>query len=61
MEKARLRMGPLTPDQENVLEAVTAAIVNKLLHAPTVCLKEMARQGTPPEESSLVRTALGLG
>jgi glutamyl-tRNA reductase len=40
--KARHRLGPLTPEQESALEAATSAIVNKLLHAPTVRLKELA-------------------
>jgi len=60
IEKARLRLGPLTPEQEQALEAATAAIVNKLLHAPTVHLKEVARNGNPPEHISLIRKLLGL-
>ena len=42
IEKARARLGPLTPEQEQALEAATAAIVNKMLHGPTVQLKELA-------------------
>ena len=45
IEKARRRLGPLTPEQESALEAATTAIVNKLLHAPTVRLKELAGHG----------------
>ncbi len=60
IEKARRRMGPLTPEQEQALEAVSAAIVNKLLHAPTVCLKDVARQGLSAEQAGLLRLALGL-
>jgi glutamyl-tRNA reductase len=60
IERARRRMGELTPEQENALEAVTSAIVNKLLHAPTVCLKEMARQGEDPAQALLVRALFGL-
>jgi glutamyl-tRNA reductase len=45
IEKARHRLGPLTPEQEQALEAATTAIVNKLLHAPTVRLKELAGHG----------------
>jgi glutamyl-tRNA reductase len=45
IEKARNRLGPLTPEQEKALEAATTAIVNKLLHAPTVRLKELAGHG----------------
>jgi glutamyl-tRNA reductase len=61
IEKARTRLGPLTPEQERALEAVSTAIVNKLLHAPTVCLKDVARQGVTAEQVSLLRLALGLG
>ncbi len=45
IEKARRRLGPLTPEQESALQAATSAIVNKLLHAPTVRLKELAGHG----------------
>jgi glutamyl-tRNA reductase len=45
IEKARHRLGYLTPEQESALEAATSAIVNKLLHAPTVRLKELAGHG----------------
>jgi glutamyl-tRNA reductase len=45
IDKARHRLGPLTPEQERALEAATSAIVNKLLHAPTVRLKELAGHG----------------
>jgi glutamyl-tRNA reductase len=61
IEKARRHMGPLTPEQERALEAVSTAIVNKLLHAPTVCLKDAARQGLSSEQAGLLRLALGLG
>jgi glutamyl-tRNA reductase len=60
IEKARRRMGPLTVDQERALEAATAAIVNKLLHTPTVCLKEMARTGESDQQATFVRRVLGL-
>jgi glutamyl-tRNA reductase len=60
IERARRRMGDLTPEQENALEAVTAAIVNKLLHAPTVHLKQMAQEGEDPRHDTLVRALFGL-
>jgi glutamyl-tRNA reductase len=60
-EGAHRRMGTLTPEQENALEAVTAAIVNKLLHAPTVHLKQMAAQEDgDPRQDTLVRALFGL-
>jgi len=59
IEKARARLGPLTPEQENALEAATSAIVNKLLHAPTVRLKELAGNGEA-EHVGLVRRLFDL-
>ncbi|MBI3932764.1 MAG: glutamyl-tRNA reductase [Acidobacteria bacterium] len=60
IEKARKKLGPLTPEQEEALDSATAAIVNKLLHPPTVQIKEMAKNGHAPELVTLVRKLLGL-
>jgi glutamyl-tRNA reductase len=60
LERARKRLGPLTADQEAVLEATTTAIVNKLLHPPTVQLKEIARDGFAAEQVAFIRKLLGL-
>jgi glutamyl-tRNA reductase len=60
LEKLKRRLGPLTPEQEEALEAATAAIVNKLLHPPTVHLKEAAQESDAPEHLSLIRKLLGL-
>jgi glutamyl-tRNA reductase len=60
IEKVRGRLGVLTPEQEAAVEAATSAIVNKLLHAPTVALKEAARGGHEPGEVGLIRRLLGL-
>ena len=59
IDKARRRLGPLTPEQESALEAATSAIVNKLLHGPTVHLKQMAGNGQP-EHVGLIRKLFGL-
>jgi glutamyl-tRNA reductase len=60
LDKARRRMGPLTAQQEEALDAATTAIVNKLLHSPMVHLKEAAQNGHGPEHVSLIRKLLGL-
>ena len=60
LEKARRRLGPLTPEQEEALEAATTAIVNKLLHSPTVHLKEIGATATAPSRSACIRKLLGL-
>jgi glutamyl-tRNA reductase len=59
IEKARRRLGPLTDEQEKALEAATTAIVNKLLHGPTVQLKRMAGNGQP-EHVGFIRKLFGL-
>ena len=60
IEKARRRLGPLTPEQEKAVDAMTSGIVNKLLHAPTVRLKEMARNGNHADHVGLIRKLFGL-
>ena len=40
IEKARRRLGPLTPDQVEALDDATGAIVQKLLETPTARLAE---------------------
>jgi len=60
IDKARSRLGELTPEQRAAIEGVTSAIVNKLLHAPTVHLKDAARNGHSPEHVGLIRKLLGL-
>lgn len=60
IEKARRRMGDLSPEQVKALDAVTSAIVGKLLHAPTIHLKALARDGQGPEQEALARSVLGI-
>jgi glutamyl-tRNA reductase len=60
LEKALKRVGPLTPQQAEAVEAATAAIVKKLLHPPTVQLKEFAREGRS-DNVDLACRMLGLG
>jgi glutamyl-tRNA reductase len=59
VDKARKRYGPLTPEQEAALEAATSALMNKLLHSPTVHIKEVARNGDA-SQVTLIRKLLGL-
>lgn len=58
LEKARQRLADLSSNQHEAVEAVIAAIVNKLLHSPTVYLKEAARRGG--DELGLACRLLGL-
>jgi glutamyl-tRNA reductase len=45
IERFAGRLGALDPEQREAVEAVTEAIVNKLLHEPTVRLKDAAGTG----------------
>ncbi len=60
LAKVRGKLEGLTPEQEAAVEAVTTAILNKLLHAPTVSLKELAREGRSAEHFGMLKTVLGL-
>ncbi len=60
VDKARRRLGPLTPEQEKALDAMTSGIVNKLLHPPTVELKRMAASRHHTEYVGLIRKLFGL-
>ena len=60
LAKVRSRLGQLSPEQEEALEAATSAIVNKLLHPPTVQLKEASRAGHSSEQLSFIRKLFGL-
>lgn len=44
LERARRRLGTLAPDQEEALDQMTRAIVNKILHSPITQLKSVAQQ-----------------
>lgn len=44
IDKVRGRLGPLSPEQELAVEAMTKGIVNKVLHTPITALKSAARE-----------------
>jgi len=46
LERARNRLGALTPQQEEALEALTRGLINKIAHAP---IAEMRRQAASPD------------
>jgi glutamyl-tRNA reductase len=43
VDKVRGKLGKLSPEQEQAIEAMTRGIVNKILHAPVTTLKSAAR------------------
>ena len=59
LERARNRLG-LSEDQHAAVESVTARIVDKLLHLPTVRLKEAAAGANGGSYAEAVRHLFGL-
>ncbi len=58
VKRALRRLGPLSDDQLAVIDALTASIVNKLLHEPTARLK--AADGSAAEYDAALRELFGL-
>jgi glutamyl-tRNA reductase len=46
LEKAKRKLGPLTPEQEQALETLTRGIINKIAHGP---ISELRRHAGRPE------------
>lgn len=57
VRKALRRLGALAPQEQQAIEALSVAIVNKLLHAPTV---ELKRHAGDPRFAQTARTLFGL-
>jgi glutamyl-tRNA reductase len=60
LERAGRRLGDLSPEERRAVEAVTVQIVNKLLHDPTVRLKEAAAGADGATYADAVRHLFGL-
>lgn len=60
LDKALAKLGPHDERQRRVIEALTVAITNKFLHAPTVRLKRCASAGQAQEEAQLIRDLFDL-
>jgi len=61
LAKAESRLGQLADSERRVVEAMTSQIVNKLLHLPTVRLKEAAAAADGVVYAEVVRHLFGLG
>ena len=46
----RARLGPMTPQQEEAIEAITRGIINKIAHGP---ITELRRTASHPEHAHL--------
>jgi len=61
LAKAEARLGRLTEGERRTVESVTAQIVNKLLHLPTVRMKQAAAAADGVLYADTVRYLFGLG
>jgi len=60
IDRVRGRLGPLTPDQEMAVEALTRGIVNKIMHTPISTLKTAARESEATTVIDVVRRLFNL-
>jgi glutamyl-tRNA reductase len=61
IERVRGRLGRLTPEQEQAVEALSRGIVNKILHAPITTLKTTAGQPEATTVIEVIRRLFNLG
>jgi glutamyl-tRNA reductase len=61
LDRAEARLGRLSDEQRSVVESLTAQIVNKLLHLPTVRMKQAATASDGVVYAETVRHLFGLG
>jgi glutamyl-tRNA reductase len=61
LERVRGRLGRLTPEQEQAVEALSRGIVNKILHAPITTLKTAAGQPEATTVIDVIRRLFNLG
>src|SRR3954463_2281011 len=60
IDRARGRLGALSPDQELAVDALTKAIVNKILHTPITTLKSAAREAESTTLEDTIRRLFNL-
>ncbi len=56
IKRALTRLGPLTSDQQEALEALTRGLVNKFLHPPMQALKQAARDNDAARLDAICET-----
>jgi glutamyl-tRNA reductase len=61
VEKALARLPEASPEVRDALEAVSSAIVNKILHTPITKLRESSRAGAGRSWTEFVHELFGLG
>ena len=60
IDRVRGRMGPLTPEQEMAVEALTRGIIIKVMHTPITTLKTAARESEATTVIDVVRRLFNL-
>jgi glutamyl-tRNA reductase len=60
IDRVRTRLGPLTPEQEMAVEALTRGIINKVMHTPVTTLKTAAREAEATTLVEVVRRLFNL-
>jgi glutamyl-tRNA reductase len=58
MERMRAKLGPLTPQQEEAIDALTRGLVNKIAHGP---ITELRKQASDPNLLDTFRRLFRLG
>ncbi len=61
VKRTLARLPAATPETRDAIEALSTAIVNKILHAPITKLRESSRAGSPRSWLELVHELFGLG
>lgn len=60
LKKALQRLGPLSEREQQIIETLSSGIINKLLHEPTIRLREQATKGKGNEYAKTVQYLFGL-
>ncbi|MCH7662885.1 MAG: glutamyl-tRNA reductase, partial [Chloroflexi bacterium] len=60
LEKTLNRLPELSPDAQNHIVAMTQSIVNKIMHSPTVHLREKAAEDEAEDLTYIVRELFGI-
>jgi len=60
IDRIRGRLGVISPEQEAAIEAMTRAIINKLLHTPITTLKSSAAEPEAATIHEMIRRIFNL-
>ena len=60
IDRARGRMGQLTPEQEIAIESLTRGIINKVMHTPITTLKSAAKESEATTVVDVVKRLFNL-